>query len=653
MHDRTSAETTELATDPRIEGAFEDAPVLIAIHRGPDHRVVYVNRRWRESFGSRAPLGRALRDVFPELVELGGIRRFDDVFATGLPVADTGVRGAVPFLIGGPGEERYWNYAFQPTRRLDGTVDGITVFAFEVTELVLMRRAAELAEKRYDDLAAALNVVVWCVDAAGWRPQWVRGDASRLLGIPTSEALNPESWVRFIHPEDVAAVMAARQSVRAPGERYRVEYRHGAAETGWRWIAESAQLRAELDADGLGLWGLMQDVTERAEHQRERERLQTQLLHVQKLESLGVLAGGIAHDFNNLLTAILGNASLAEVQLEAVHPAMRSIVAMVGAARRASDLTGQLLAFSGRGHFRVQPVDLNGQLRELVVLLEASISKKVSLRIEAHPGVPMVEADLSQLNQVFMNLVINGAEATGAQGGTVLVRTGVQELGVSDLGTGAFPETEPGRFVFVEVSDTGEGMDEHTLARIFDPFFSTKVTGRGLGLAAVQGIIRGHRGVVRVHSKPGWGTTFKVFFPAAMSTIAPGVAPAAVVMRRGTVLVVDDEPAVRAFARSALEFGGYRVLEAADGSEGVETFRALAGEIDLVLLDLTMPHMNGDDALIEMRKLQPGTPVVLSSGYNEADAKRPRLGRASVPFIQKPYPVRDLLSLVGRLVKLR
>jgi CheY-like chemotaxis protein len=377
------------------------------------------------------------------------------------------------------------------------------------------------------------------------------------------------------------------------------------------------------------------------------------MLHVQKLESLGVLAGGIAHDFNNLLTAILGNASLAELQVEASHPAMRSIRSMVGAARRASSLTGQLLAFSGRGHFRVQPVDLNAQLKELVVLLEASVPKKVSLRLVANADVPTVEADISQVNQVMMNLVLNGAEAIGEQGGTVTVRTGVQILEPRDLAAaGAFPDTTPGTFVFVEVSDNGTGMDAPTLARIFDPFFSTKLAGRGLGLAAVQGIIRGHRGAIRVYSEEGRGTTFKVFLPFSGELTVTATPPdLRTVAQKGTILVVDDEQIVRDFARVALEYGGFRVIEAVDGHEGVETFRALADEVDLVLLDLTMPRMNGEEALVEMRKIRPATPVVLTSGYNQAEATRRLVGRGFVEFIQKPYPAKELLELLARMIK--
>lgn len=322
---------------------------------------------------------------------------------------------------------------------------------------------------------------------------------------------------------------------------------------------------------------------------------------------------------------------------------------MVAAARRASDLTRQLLAFSGRGHFKVQAIDINAQVLELMALLEASIPKKVNLRMEPHPALPLVDADGSQLSQVLMNLVINGAEAIDDAGGTVVVRTGMQVLEPEDLATaGPFAAAPPGTFVFIEISDSGEGMNEETLGRIFDPFFTTKVNGRGLGLAAVQGIVRGHKGLIRVYSELGRGTTFKVFLPARDGAAQKEPMPDSPVARlKGTVLVVDDEPSVREFARSALEYGGYRVVEAGDGREGVEAFRALAGEIDVVLLDLTMPRMSGEEALREIRKIRGTTRVILSSGYNEVEATRRLVGRASVEFIQKPYTVRELLAVLG------
>ena len=635
------------AIERGFQRALEEAPAAISLRKGPDHRCVFVNRAHLESTDGRPQLGRAFAEAFPELAAQGFVKIFDRVYATGEPFVADGRRADVPTVPGGPLKERYWNLTFQATHNDDGVIDGVSTFAFDVTDHVRARREAEEARRQYDELVNTLGIVVWRVDPEGWRPEWVRGHVAEVLGIEPEAALQPEAWWAGIHPDDVEVVRAARSSVRRA--EYRVEYRRLTGDEAWRWIAESGQLRQEAGAEQPSAWGLLQDVTERVLHRQERERLQDHLLHVQKLESLGVLAGGVAHDFNNLLTAILGNASLAEMQLATGHPATRAVNSMVAAARRASDLTRQLLAFSGRGHFKVLPTDVNEQVVELTVLLEASIPKKVNLRIEPHENLPLVAADGSQLSQVLMNLVINGAEAIDEQGGTVVVRTGVQVLEQGDLlSVGPFAAAAPGAFVFVEVSDSGAGMDESTLARIFDPFFTTKVNGRGLGLAAVQGIIRGHQGLIRVYSEPGRGTTFKVFLPALTRgalQYPPAETPAG--RLNGTVLVVDDEPSVREFARAALEFGGYRVVEAADGRLGVDAFRALAGEIDVVLLDLTMPRMSGEEALSEMRKIRPATRVILSSGYNEVEATRRLVGRASVEFIQKPYTVRELLALLG------
>lgn len=635
------------AIDPGFQRALEEAPAAISLRKGPDHRCVFVNRAHLESTDGRPQLGRAFAEAFPELAAQGYVNVFDRVYTTGEPFIAEGRRADVPTAPGGPLKERYWNLTFQATHDDDGAIDGVSTFAFDVTEHVRARREAEGARRQYDELVNAMGIVAWRVEPEGWRPEWVRGHVAAVLGIEPEAALEPESWWSAIHPEDIDAVRAARGSVRTA--EYRVEYRRGTDASGWRWIAESGQLRHEPGSDRPCAWGLLEDVTERVLHRLERARLQEHLLHVQKLESLGVLAGGVAHDFNNLLTAILGNASLAEMQLATGHPATRAVNSMVAAARRASDLTRQLLAFSGRGHFKVVPTDVNEQVLELTVLLEASIPKKVNLRIEPHGSLPLVAADASQLSQVLMNLVINGAEVIDEQGGTVVVRTGVQVLEPGDLlSVGPFAAAAPGTFVFVEVSDSGAGMDEPTLARIFDPFYTTKVNGRGLGLAAVQGIIRGHQGLIRVYSESGRGTTFKVFLPALAGGAARQPLPDVPIAKlKGTVLVVDDEASVREFARAALEFGGYRVVEAADGREGVEAFRALAGEIDAVLLDLTMPRMSGEAALGEMRKIRPATRVILSSGYNEVEATRRLVGRAAVEFIQKPYTVRELLAVLG------
>lgn len=648
------AEPTDDAAERWIARSFEDAPALISVHRGPDHRFVFANRLFRASSDGRPLTGRAYADAFPEFVEQGYLAIFDRVYTTGEAFVANGARADTPRTPGGPPEERYWNLTFQASRDASGNIDGLTTFAFEVTEHVRSRRVAEDAEKRYDDLLLALHVVVWCVNPATWGVEWVRGDTVELLGMGPADAVAPGGDSRRIHPGDLAAVQDARSSVQQAGDRYRVEYRNGDAVAGWRWIAEDGQLRAEPGSDELRVWGLLHDVTERVAHQAYRDQVQAELLRVQKLESLSVLAGGIAHDFNNLLTAILGNASLAELQVGPTHPASGSIASMVTAAKRAADLTVQLLAFSGRGRFHVEPVDVNAQVAELVVLLQASVPKKVALHVEPGAGVLVVDADRSQLNQVLMNLVINGAQSHGSADGAVVVRTGFQPLTRADLlAYGAFPEVTPGMFVVIEVADTGCGMDAATTGKVFEPFFTTKPSGRGLGLAAVQGILRGHRGLVRVESAVGRGTSFFVYLPVGATAVVPAPVIARSQAAKGTILVVDDEAGVRQFMRAALEFGGFTVLEAENGAEAVTTFTENADVIDLVLLDLTMPVMNGEDALPKINALRPDTPVVMTSGYNELGQSSRLTGRGAVDFIQKPYPVRDLLDLAGRLVRRR
>ena len=357
-----------------------------------------------------------------------------------------------------------------------------------------------------------------------------------------------------------------------------------------------------------------------------------------------MLAGGVAHDFNNLLTGILGNASLAEEVLPAGHPAHSAIREVIEASERAAHLTRQMLAYAGKGRFVVERLDLSAAVREIANLVRSSIPRNVMLRLELTPELPPIEADAGQIQQLVMNLVINGAEAIGeGSAGTVLVATGVRQAG---------PGVADGNYVFLEVRDTGCGMDETTRARIFEPFFTTKFTGRGLGLSAVQGIVRGHNGELRVESAPGSGTTFQVFFPATAGQYA-GIALQNVedgLRGEGLVLVVDDEDVVRRTARPMLERYGYAVLTAENGRDALELFSRRADEIRLVLLDLTMPEMGGEEAFRALRLIRPGALVLLSSGYNEAEAVRRFTNEAVAGFIQKPYTAARLAEKVRQIL---
>jgi two-component system cell cycle sensor histidine kinase/response regulator CckA len=398
----------------------------------------------------------------------------------------------------------------------------------------------------------------------------------------------------------------------------------------------------------VGLRWLVRDSTERVRTEVARRQWEAQLQHTQRLESLGVLAGGIAHDFNNLLMGVLGSAELALVHLPEDAPGRVEVEQIVTAAQRAADLTGQMLAYSGRGTFRVQAVLLSALIREMEPLLRASLPKTCTLDLHLGGSPPAIEADVTQLRQVVMNLIVNAGEAIGDSAGVITVRVGVRECDRPYLAGGVLDKEIPeGAYVFLEVTDTGCGMSGETQARMFEPFFTTKFTGRGLGLAAVLGIIRGHHGTIHVTSQPERGTRIEALFPLTTRPVItpPATAPVPPAWRgSGTILVVDDEAHIRAVAARALEGAGFTVLTAADGQEAMAIFSRQAQTIRAVLLDLTMPHMDGAATMVQLRQIQPDVRVILSSGYTKEDATRHFSDRDVIAFLQKPYALKDLVA---------
>jgi signal transduction histidine kinase/CheY-like chemotaxis protein len=391
----------------------------------------------------------------------------------------------------------------------------------------------------------------------------------------------------------------------------------------------------------------------------EKKLRDEKLLEKQKLESLGVLAGGVAHDFNNLLTGILGNASLAVETLPPDSPAHRMLRDVVDASERAAHLTKQLLAYAGKGRFVVQAMDLSGAVRDVSHLIQSSIPKNADVRLDLAAKLPCIEADSAQIQQLLMNLVINAAEAIPEdRQGRVLVTTRVQDVDENYIEQTLSPgEIVPGEYVALEVHDTGVGMDQTTLQRIFDPFFTTKFTGRGLGLAAAIGIVRGHKGALKVYSTPGQGSTFKILFPTVAdgrqpSEVKPAI-PVRLGLQRGAVLVIDDEDVVRRTAKATLERGGFDIVLAENGAEGVQLFQTLATKISAVLLDLTMPGMGGEETLRRIQEIRPDAKVVLSSGYNEVEVIRKFAGKGLAGFLQKPYTSAALMDKIQTTLGLR
>jgi signal transduction histidine kinase/CheY-like chemotaxis protein len=383
------------------------------------------------------------------------------------------------------------------------------------------------------------------------------------------------------------------------------------------------------------------DVSEWLRAERDKARLQAELQQAQKTEALGLLAGSIAHDFNNLLVGVLGNASLLLESLDESSNLSRLAQAIELAAQRAADVARQLLAYAGKGQFRIEQIDLSELVRETSELLRITISAQIQLHMELASGIATVKADATQMRQVVMNLITNARDAL-EKGGTITLRTG--ELPASRVDFAAClgkPDPETQHFVFLEVEDTGPGMDASTAARIFDPFFSTKPSGRGLGLSAVLGIIRSHGGAMSVRSAEGRGTVMRVLLPAkgqpAEKLKLLPVAEAPVQTHTGgDLLVVDDQEMVRAMLCQMLQRLGYSVTQAASGNEALHALEHEAAAACAVLLDLSMPSEDGSQVFVRIRERHPQLPIIFVSGY-EAQ---------SVPmadgFLRKPFTLNQL-----------
>lgn len=499
------------------------------------------------------------------------------------------------------------------------------------------QKAAEsLAEwkGRYEAAMRASGQVIYDWNPALDDTTW-GGELERILGYQSSELEGGlEGWIQLVHPEDRARLREEIASCMRTGAAAFWEYRVRRKDGQYIHVEDRADFLRDGEGRPVRLIGFLVDVT-------ERRRFAEQLREKQRLESLGVLAGGIAHDFNNLLVGILGNASLMLDDLPASDPNRPLVKEVVLASERAADLTRQMLAYSGQGGALSRNIDLSGLVREIGTLLQSSIPKKVQLHLNLGEDLPSMTGDPGQIQQVVMNLILNGAEAIGDDhSGMVEVTTSVCRWGGGEIPARPVPvEMSAGDYICLEVRDNGSGMDEATSARIFDPFFTTKFTGRGLGLSAVLGIVHRQKGALQVESSPGQGSHFRVLFPLAGARQEPPAPPGLQIDLRGSglVLVIDDERLVREIARNTLTRYGYQVLLAENGSAGVEMFLENAQSISLVILDLAMPLMSGAEALDHIKDIRGSVPVILSSGFGESEARRRFQGKGLAGFLQKPY----------------
>ncbi|MHC5037663.1 MAG: hybrid sensor histidine kinase/response regulator, partial [Planctomycetota bacterium] len=549
----------------------------------------------------------------------------------------------------GPHGARSW-YETRAIPVKDGeTVKVATLISTDITKRKQAEAAFRESEERWRFLATSIPDLVVTVSREGT----IRALNRTVTGEPIRNRIGAQV-TEFVPPAAKPLLMKAIEDVFDTRKSHRLVTEGMGPGGAMSWY-EARIFPVIREGVVVSAMIIARDITKRRRAEEARRKLEAQIQHAQKLESLAVLAGGVAHDFNNILTGLLGHVDLAMEELPSENPAHPFLQQIETASNRLADLTNQMLAYSGKGVFKVESINLSQIVEEMTHLLEVSISKKVRVQYEFARKLPLLRGDATQIRQVALNLITNAAEAIGEGPGSVMIRTGLMKAGHDFLARTYINEGLPeGEYVFLEVADTGCGMDSETEARLFDPFFTTKQTGRGLGLAAALGIVRGHRGAIRVDSEIGQGTTVQVLFPPGTGPVAPEepeIEDPGKARMVGTVLVVDDEEGVRSVARLMLENGGFTVLTANDGLHGLDVFEKNQDEIVAVLLDLSMPRMTGPQTFREMKRLRSDIPVILISGYTEPDVRKRFSEKGLAGFIQKPFKSENLLATLASVLE--
>ncbi|MCC7479379.1 PAS domain-containing protein [bacterium] len=550
---------------------------------------------------------------------------------------------------------------------VEGELREVRGFLIDINEEKQVEAELLGSRERFRLLVESTGIVAYESNLIEGKVAYVGPQIEQLLGHTLENWYRPSFWLECIHPDDMAEADRQLEEARRSGVPVQLVYRMLAADGRAVWVRDH-YFPVLQDGALVGERGFIIDISEAKRSEQERLEMEAQIQHAQRMESLGQMAGGIAHDFNNLLTAIGGYAELASRQTE--ESETRQLVEqIISSTRRAADLTRQLLAYAGQGRRIEQSCNLNSIVREMSALLQSVISRKVNLRFELSNSDLIIKGEASQLRQVVMELLSNASDSIGDNPGEIVIRSVLEEIRSADS-RGHYSDGPPaaGSYVILEVEDSGCGMDAQSIRRIFDPFFTTKFTGRGLGLAAVQGIVRAHGGTVHVESRPGMGTSIRLYLPARLAEApapsrveeAPRQTLAAAASREpvqgaglqlgGYVLVVDDEESVRAITKAILKKQGLEVLTACDGLEALDMVRDYGPNISLVLLDVTMPRMTGVEAFRAMREIQPGIKVILSSGYNQSEAYRQFSQEGLCGFIQKPYLRQELLDTINGVI---
>jgi PAS domain S-box-containing protein len=650
VSERIEAERALRAAEQRFR-SFMGTSTTVAWVKDRDLKLRYVNQAFEKLFDKQADklLGTDDFGHLPrEVAE--SIREHDRIV-----LRDNQPIERVEDVPGADGKMRHWLVNKFPFVG-DNNEIWVGGTAVDITQRVEAERSLRQSEGRLKLMSQASGDAVWDHNHASGQT-WRNDAYTNLLGENATTGSSALAWWQErIHPDDRARVSRTLRECQGNSQaaRWSDEYRFRGAGGKYLFVQEHAFIERDDGGKPIRVVGTMRDLSPIHEAQAEQQELDHKVQEAQKLESLGVLAGGIAHDFNNLLTSILGNVNLAQIDAPPSSPIQPYLGEVERSSIRAAELCKQMLAYSGRGRFVINSLNLSDLVNAMRQLLAISVSKHAVLKYHITENLPLIAADASQIRQIMMNLVTNASEAIGERSGLISIATGMMRADRDYLNsTHLSPEIPEEDYVWVEVCDTGTGMDKTTLAKIFDPFFTTKFTGRGLGLAAVQGIVRGHSGAIKVESEPLKGTRFKLLLPcighsAPVDTASTHRLPART--GSGMILVIDDEETVLATAARILETGGYTVALAPDGRAGLKVFKEKMDSLRMVLLDLTMPHLDGVETFQEIRKIRKDIPVVLMSGYNEQEAVQRFIGQGLAGFIQKPFQVQKFLEQIGQAV---
>jgi PAS domain S-box-containing protein len=531
--------------------------------------------------------------------------------------------------------------------------DRVRALEAQVEQLQASLAAQTESERRFRSLIDNAPVSVVVISKKGVI-RYANLALKRQTGSSPQTSIVGRSMSDLIHPDSKQSIAERmKQAYKTGVAAEPVDQKFLAADGG---VIEAIVVGVPCTFEGEpAIQAVFVDVTAQKRAERERLALESQIQQTQKLESIGVLAGGIAHDFNNLLVGVMGNADLALYQLAPEAPARGCVEDILVAGKRASDLIRQLLAYAGKGRFLVEPLALSAVVEEMAHLLQSSIDKKAALSLHFAPELPLIEADATQVRQIVMNLITNASDAMAGQDGVITVRTGAMSCDLDDLRETYLDDSLiEGEYVYLEVNDTGAGMDEETRKQLFDPFFTTKFAGRGLGLAAVLGIIRGHQGAIRVDSVPGEGSSFRVLFratPLPPTTEPCAADPAAGTLGGRTILLADDDDVVLSVAGRMLRSLGCQVVTAHHGLEVLELFRREPDRFAAILLDLTMPQMDGETCFSELRRIRSEVRIILTSGYDEQEVATRFAGKGLAGFLQKPYRMAALSQKLRAALK--